>query len=155
MHVEINHHPQFRVCRILCSTVLGLAGNHSTWPWLWLGMTLLCSETLVSDMHHISVLFVPGFGSPVLLWKGQNGSMIDCSAVWCSAADTHIKLLDRLVRSACFLTMDVFKCSIAHCRSLAVLCILSQIRCDPMLPLYGARPVRHVSVRVTLVVLVA
>ena len=27
-----------------------------------------------------------------------------CSAVWCSAADTHIKLLDRVVSGASFLT---------------------------------------------------
>ena len=27
---------------------------------------LLCSETLVSDMHHVSELLVPGFGQPVL-----------------------------------------------------------------------------------------
>ena len=25
---------------------------------------LLCSETLVSDMHHVSELLVPGFGRP-------------------------------------------------------------------------------------------
>ena len=31
-----------------------------------------------------------------------------CSAVWCSAADTHLKLLDRAVSSAWFLTGDVF-----------------------------------------------
>ena len=28
---------------------------------------LLCSETLVSDMCHVSELLVPGFGRPVLL----------------------------------------------------------------------------------------
>ena len=28
---------------------------------------LLCSETLVSDMRHVSELLVPGFGNPVLL----------------------------------------------------------------------------------------
>ena len=37
-----------------------------------------------------------------------------CSAVWCSAADTHLKLLDRAVRGAWFLTVGVFKCDIAH-----------------------------------------
>ena len=30
-----------------------------------------------------------------------------CSAVWCSAADSHLKLLDRVVRSAGFLTGGV------------------------------------------------
>ena len=32
---------------------------------------LLCSETLVSDMHHVSELLVPGFGRPVLLCQGK------------------------------------------------------------------------------------
>ena len=30
---------------------------------------LLCSETLVSDMRHVSKLLVPGFGLPVLLCR--------------------------------------------------------------------------------------
>ena len=47
-----------------------------------------------------------------------------CSAMWCSAADTHLKLQDRAVRSACFLTGDVFECGIAHRWSVAVLCML-------------------------------
>ena len=44
-----------------------------------------------------------------------------CSAVWCSAADTHLKLLDRAVSVAWFLTGGVFECDIAHRRSVAVL----------------------------------
>ena len=40
-----------------------------------------------------------------------------CSAVWCLAADTHFKLLDRVVSDARFLTMDVFE--FAHRRSVA------------------------------------
>ena len=32
---------------------------------------LLCFETLVSDMHHVSELMVPGFGHPVLLCRGR------------------------------------------------------------------------------------
>ena len=30
-----------------------------------------CSEPLVSDMHHVSELLVPGFGCPVLLCPGK------------------------------------------------------------------------------------
>ena len=37
-----------------------------------------------------------------------------CSAVWCSAADTHLKLLDRAVSGAWFLTGCVFVCEISH-----------------------------------------
>ena len=40
-----------------------------------------------------------GFVVPVLEY---------CSAVWCSAADTHLKLLDRAVIGARFLTGGVF-----------------------------------------------
>ena len=56
-----------------------------------------------------------GFVLPVLEY---------CSVVWCSAADTHIKLLDRAVSGARFLTRGVFECDIAHRRSVTVHCIL-------------------------------
>ena len=57
-----------------------------------------------------------------------------CSAVWCSAADTHLKLLDRAVSGARFLTgvcNRVFECDIAYRRSVAVLCMFYKIRCNP------------------------
>ena len=59
-----------------------------------------------------------------------------CSAVWCSAADTHIKLLDCVVSGAYFLTGGVFECDIAHHRSVAatVLCMLHKIRCNQISP---------------------
>ena len=70
--------------------------------------------------------------------------------VWCSAADTHLKLLDCVVSGASFLTGGVFECDIlAHGRSVTVLCMLYKIRCNPMRPLYGALPVPYVPVRVT------
>ena len=52
-----------------------------------------------------------------------------CSAVWCSAADTHLKLLDYVVSGANFLTGGVFECDLAHRRSAAVLCMLYKMRC--------------------------
>ena len=63
-----------------------------------------------------------------------------CSAVWCSAADTHLKLLDRAVTGARFLTGGVFECDISYHQSVAVLCMLYKIRCNPMHPLNGALP---------------
>ena len=69
-----------------------------------------------------------------------------CFAVWCSAADTHVKLLDHVVSGASVLTGGEFECDLAHCRSVAKLCMLYDIRCNPMHPLYGALPV---LVRVT------
>ena len=70
-----------------------------------------------------------------------------CSAVWCSAAGTHLRLLDRVVSGASFLTVSVFECDLAHLRSVAVLCMLHKIRCNSMHPLYGALPVPYVPVR--------
>ena len=51
--------------------------------------------------HDISLLgrCFQGFVLPVFKY---------CSAVWCSAADTHLKLLDRPVSGARFLTGGVF-----------------------------------------------
>ena len=72
-----------------------------------------------------------------------------CSAVWCSAADTHLKLLDHVVSSARFLTGGVFECDITHHRSVAVLCMLYKIRCNPMHPLNDALPGQYMPVRVT------
>ena len=81
-----------------------------------------------------------GFVLPVLWY---------CSAVWFSTADTHLKLLDRAVSGARFLTGGVFECDISHRRSVAVLCMLYNIRCNTVHPLYGALPGPYVPVRVT------
>ena len=77
-----------------------------------------------------------------------------CSAVWCSA-DTQLKLLDRAVCGARFLTGGVFECNIAHRRSVAVLCMLYKIRYNPVNRLNGALPGPYVPVRVTRGALVA
>ena len=87
-----------------------------------------------------------GFVLPVLEY---------CSAVWCSAADTHLKPLDRAVSGARFLTGGVFECDIAHRRSVAVLCMLYKVRCNQVHPLNDAQPAPYVLVRVTRGALVA
>ena len=87
-----------------------------------------------------------GFVMPVLEY---------CSAVWCSAADTHLKLLDRAVSGAQFLTGGVFECDISHRRSVAVLCMLYKIRRNPVQPHNGALPGPYVPVWVTRGALVA
>ena len=75
LDVETNPGPRrvvCAVCRILCSYVRGLARNLSA---LTVASSqydiLLCSETLVSDMHHVSEILVPGFGHPVFLCRGK------------------------------------------------------------------------------------
>ena len=76
--------------------------------------------------------------------------------LFCSlAADTHLKLLDRAVSGARFLTGGVFECDISHRRSVAVLCMLYKIRCNPVHPLYGALPGPYVPARVKRGALVA
>ena len=87
-----------------------------------------------------------GFVLPVLEY---------CSAVWCSGDDTHLKLLDRAVSGARFLTGGVFECDISHRRSVAVLCMLYKIRYNPGHPLNGALPGPCVPARVTRCALVA
>ena len=73
-----------------------------------------------------------------------------CSAVWCLAAGTHLRLLNRVVSGASFLTGGVFECDLAHRRSVAVLCMLHKIRCNStMHSLYGALPVPYAPMRVT------
>ena len=57
-----------------------------------------------------------GFVQPVLEY---------CSAVWCSAAT--LKLLDRAVSGARFLTVGVIECDIDHRRYVSVLCVLYKI----------------------------
>ena len=81
-----------------------------------------------------------GFVLPVLEY---------CSAVWCTTADTHLRLLDRVVSGASFLIGGVFECDLAHRRSVAVLCMLYKMRCNSIRPLYGALPVPYLLVRVT------
>ena len=81
-----------------------------------------------------------GFVLPVLEY---------CSAVWCSAADTHLKLLYRAISGGRFLTGSVFECDIAHRRSVTVLCMLHKIRCNPMHPLNDALSEPYAPVRVT------
>ena len=73
-----------------------------------------------------------------------------CSTVWCSTADTHLNLLDRVVSDARFLlTGGVLECNIAHRRSVAALCLLYKIRCNALHPLYGALRVLYVQLRIT------
>ena len=92
--------------------------------------------------HDRSLLgrYFRGFVLPVLEY---------CSAVWCSAADTHLKLLDRAVSGAQFLTGGLFECDISDHRSVAVLCMLYKIRCNQVHPLNGALPGPYVPVQVT------
>ena len=75
--------------------------------------------------------------------------------MWCSAADSHLKLLDRVVRSADFLAGGVLECNLAHRRSVAELYMLFKIKSNPMHPLSGPLLLPYVPARVTRGALVA
>ena len=75
--------------------------------------------------------------------------------MFCSATDSHLKLLDRVVRSAGFLAGGVLDCNLAHCRSVAELCMLFKSKSNQMHPLSGALHLPHVPARVTRSALVA
>ena len=78
-----------------------------------------------------------------------------CSVVWCTAADSHLKLLDRVVRCAGFLAGGVLECNLTHRQSVAELCMLFKIKSNPVHPLSGALPFPYVPARVTHCALVA
>ena len=83
-----------------------------------------------------------GFVLPVLEY---------CSAVWCSAADKHLKLLYRAVSGAGFkleVCLSVTLLIVDPCQSCR-LCMLYKIRCNPVHPLNGALPGPYMPVRVT------
>ena len=116
---------------------------------IWINIFYFLSFLSWRVFHHRSLLgwCFRDFVLPVLKY---------CSAVWCSAADTHLKLLDRAVSGTRFLTGSMFECDISHRRSLAVLCMLYKIRCNPLHPLNGAAlPGPYVLSRVTRGALVA
>ena len=59
-------------------------------------------------------------------------------------ADSHLKLLDRVVSSAGFVAGGVLDCNLAHRRSVAEMCMLFKIKSNPMHPLRGALPLPYV-----------
>ena len=97
------------------------------------------------QVFHDHSLLLRSFWSFVLL------ALEYCSAVWCSAADSHLKLLERVVRSA----GGVLECNLAHHRSVVVLCMLIKIKSNPMHPLSSALPLLYVPACVTCGALVA
>ena len=63
------------VCRICCSNVRGPSGNLSDLTVASSRYdTLLCFETLIADMRHVSELLVQKFSRPVLIMQGQDAS---------------------------------------------------------------------------------
>ena len=84
-----------------------------------LGVTFDAKMTIEKHLHSVSSAASQKLGimrnswqefhdrSPLLryFWSFVLPVLEYCSAVWCSAADSHLKLLDRVVRSAGFLVV--------------------------------------------------
>ena len=62
-----------------------------------------------------------------------------------------IKVLGRAVSGARFLNGGELECDITHHRSVAIICMLYKIGCNPMHPLNGVLTGPYVPVRVTAV----
>ena len=60
-----------------------------------------------------------------------------------------------LISGACLLAGGVLNCNLSLRRSVAVLCMLDRIRCNPMHPHCGALPVPYVTVQVARGALIA
>ena len=63
--------------------------------------------------------------------------------MWCSAADAHLQLLDRVVSDVSFLTLLVFECDLASRRS------VSYLVCCTRSDVTRYTPERYVPVRVS------
>ena len=93
-------------------------------------------------------------GNSLLFWDICSSFVIRfleyCSAVWCSAADSHLTLLEELSEvPVFFLAGGVLEFNLAPWRSVAVLCMLFKIKSTPMYPLNGALPLPYVPALVT------
>ena len=66
----------------------------------------------------------------------------------CSAADAHLKLLDREVSGGLF-NWGVFEGDFANRRSVPVLCSGIRCMCNPMHNFYGTLPMPHAPVQAT------
>ena len=71
-----------------------------------------------------------------------------CSPVWSSAADSHLKLLDKNLRCCKFLIPDL-NISLPHRRSVSSLCMLYKIFNNPSHPLHSDLPELFQPVRFT------
>jgi hypothetical protein len=96
--------------------------------------------------HSLSLKCFNSFVLPILEY---------CAPVWRSAAESHLKLLDRVVRGAGFLVGGFEPCDLAHRRSVATLCMLHKVRSNLKHPLHLSLPDDYVAVRATRAALAA
>ena len=98
-----------------------------------LGETFDAKKTFEKHLHSVTSAVAQRFGIMRKSWQVCHDRSLllrsfwsfvlpvleYCSSVWCSAANSNFKLLDRVVRSAGFLTDGILDCNLAHRRSVA------------------------------------
>ena len=96
--------------------------------------------------------FLRIFGDHDVLLKCFNSFILPyleyCSPVWSSAADSHLKLLDRNLRACKFLIPNL-SISLQHRRFISSLCVLYKTFHNPSHPLHSELPNLFSSRRVT------
>ena len=95
------------------------------------------------------------WGAGHLVSWGSSGFFPVCLLSYCSSVKYSLKILNRVVSGDRIFTGCVFEFNNAHHWSVPVLCMLYNIRCKPMHPLYIALPVLYVPVWVTSLAYVA
>ena len=92
------------------------------------------------------------FGEPSILKKCFNSYILPCleycAPAWSSAANSHLKLLDKNVRSCKFLIPDL-EIDLAHRRVVSSLCMLYKILHNPRHPLNSELPGFFQPARIT------
>ena len=112
-----------------------------------LGVTFDLKMTFEKHLRSVSRAASQRLGILRKSWRVSHDRALLGRCFRCFVADTHLKLLDRAVSGARFLPGGVFECDISHRRSVAVLCMLYKIRCNPVHPLNGALPRPYVPAR--------
>ena len=72
-----------------------------------------------------------------------------CAPVWSSAAASHLRLIDKVFRTAQFLCNGNVLCNLSHRRDISCLCMLYKIRASLSHPLHGSIPALYVATRLT------
>ena len=107
----------------------------------------ICSVSRAASQR-LGILRSPGEYSMLYCFLGNAFGVLSCpfwrTVLQCGARlQIHtLKLLDRVVSGASFLTWGVFECGIAHRRSMSVLCMLYRsfvTRCTVFMVLYLGR----------------
>ena len=101
---------------------------------------VMSDSTMTFEKHLCSVLGAAAqrLGIMRKSWQVFHDPLLHLRSFWsfvlpvlgyCSAVDSYFKLLDRVVRSAGFLSGSVLEYNLTHRKSVVVLCVVFKIKC--------------------------